>query len=621
MRRRVASPHVSGAGSSVGLVARPPSRSPPPQARDCARSIRLRSSSWSASQSGSWCSASSSGDVTRCTAPSTSTSASTTNRSWLLSRGHAFTTVRGLPVFGHHATFGYFLLVPFYWLGAGPQFLDLLQVTVLALGAVPDLPLGARSPRESVGRGRTGDRVAAAAGRAVVRVGDLPPRGRRHPVPVLCGYLAAERQRIGWYWIWLALAHRVEGGPRPPLHRAGPPPLVAQGGSDSARRRSGSAAVWFVAFALGDGAAAAGGRTVYGPLYGDLGDTPAEVVGTAVEDPGAIAVRLRYNGAPSYAVQLMAPMAFTPLAAPGLLLLGAPQAVVNLLSTVNFTWDVRYHYAALPVVALALGMVEGISAIDRWARRRALMRALAVRRGVLGLTLAAALYATWAWGPSPVSMRYEDGYWPRGRTVSTDAKDAAVAAIPDGAAVSADYNLVPHLADRELIYTFPNPWISSNYGVDGRGLPIRHGGVDRPRHQPAGSRESHAVRPAVRGRRVPGGVLRRRNHRRPAGAPSRREPDTLRQTIPLVFAAISGTSWITSQCSTSLPFSQPEYVHRHHTAVAGCTRGVHVQRRRGRPRPSCVHLGRELRELGVAGHGRKPRDRRGRRRSAGLCCV
>ncbi len=33
--------------------------------------------------------------------------------------------------------------------------------------------------------------------------------------------------------------------------------------------------------------------------------------------------------------------------------------------------------------------------------------------------------------------------------------------------MSADYNLVPHLAHRQLIYTFPNPWTSSNYGVDG----------------------------------------------------------------------------------------------------------------------------------------------------------
>ena len=34
--------------------------------------------------------------------------------------------------------------------------------------------------------------------------------------------------------------------------------------------------------------------------------------------------------------------------------------------------------------------------------------------------------------------------------------------------MSADYNLVPHLAHRELVYTFPNPWLSSNYGIGGK---------------------------------------------------------------------------------------------------------------------------------------------------------
>jgi uncharacterized membrane protein len=158
----------------------------------------------------------------------------------------------------------------------------------------------------------------------------------------------------------------------------------------------------------------------------------------------------------------MAPMAFTPLAAPGLLLLGAPQAIVNLLSTANFTWNVQYHYAALPLVALALGMVEGIAAIDRWFRRRA-----GPRWTVLLVTLAFAMFATHAWGPSPVSVRYDDGYWPAAGGLDTAAKSHAVAEIPTGDAVSADYNLVPHLAHRQLIYTFPNPWISSNYGVDG----------------------------------------------------------------------------------------------------------------------------------------------------------
>ena len=43
---------------------------------------------------------------------------------WLISHHHGlFITVRGLHFFGHHANIGLFLLAPFYWLGAGANFL------------------------------------------------------------------------------------------------------------------------------------------------------------------------------------------------------------------------------------------------------------------------------------------------------------------------------------------------------------------------------------------------------------------------------------------------------------------------------------------------------------------
>src|SRR6266516_2463414 len=56
---------------------------------------------------------------------------------WLLAHFRGFMTVRGLQVFGHHATPGYFLFVPFYWLGGGPHLLNITQVCVAALGAIP----------------------------------------------------------------------------------------------------------------------------------------------------------------------------------------------------------------------------------------------------------------------------------------------------------------------------------------------------------------------------------------------------------------------------------------------------------------------------------------------------
>ncbi len=56
---------------------------------------------------------------------------------WLLSRAKdPFVTIRGLELFGHHANVFLLLLVPFYWLGAGPIFLLVVQVLAQASGAI-----------------------------------------------------------------------------------------------------------------------------------------------------------------------------------------------------------------------------------------------------------------------------------------------------------------------------------------------------------------------------------------------------------------------------------------------------------------------------------------------------
>ncbi len=69
---------------------------------------------------------------------------------WLLAHGQTFDTVRGLPVFGHHATFAYYLLVPLQWLGAGPNVWNVLQVIAIVVIGDPDLPPGPAPPGEHV---------------------------------------------------------------------------------------------------------------------------------------------------------------------------------------------------------------------------------------------------------------------------------------------------------------------------------------------------------------------------------------------------------------------------------------------------------------------------------------
>ena len=57
---------------------------------------------------------------------------------WLLSRfKDPFVTLRGLELFGNHVNIILFALVPFYWLGAGPHFLYLVETMAIAAGAIP----------------------------------------------------------------------------------------------------------------------------------------------------------------------------------------------------------------------------------------------------------------------------------------------------------------------------------------------------------------------------------------------------------------------------------------------------------------------------------------------------
>ena len=68
------------------------------------------------------------------------------------------------------------------------------------------------------------------------------------------------------------------------------------------------------------------------------------------------------------------------------------------------------------------------------------------------------------WGPSPISQKYDEGFWSfKNDRVST--LNAAVSTIPKDAGVSAVYYIVPHLTHRTRIYEFPNPFKPTNWGV------------------------------------------------------------------------------------------------------------------------------------------------------------
>ncbi|HZP28957.1 MAG TPA: DUF2079 domain-containing protein, partial [Acidimicrobiia bacterium] len=191
------------------------------------------------------------------------------------------------------------------------------------------------------------------------------------------------------------------------------------------------------------------------------------IVRTLFEDPGRITSRLFGSGTGDYLWHLFAPFGVVAAVSP-VLALGLSQLVLNLLADVPWTRTITFHYAALPVAAIALGTVEGIAFLWRRRPRSPSLGTGAWMRGLLcGYVLGCALVTTLTWGPSPVGAEYHSGVWAPTSDPRLSAKRAAIALVPDGVAVSATYTLVPQLAHRAEIYSFPNPWQARNWGVHG----------------------------------------------------------------------------------------------------------------------------------------------------------
>jgi uncharacterized membrane protein len=188
-----------------------------------------------------------------------------------------------------------------------------------------------------------------------------------------------------------------------------------------------------------------------------VGGSPGGILDTALHDPAAITSRVGSAETGEFAWRLLAPVGLTSLAGPVALLIGLPQFGLDALGDPSWTRSISYHYAALPLAAIALAAVEGVAFLVR--------RIGGVARVVIPtFVLVCALVSTIGWGPSPIGAEYDEGWWPPATDARLDAKRAAVDLVPDDASVSAVYTFVPQLSDRERIYTFPNPWRPSNWG-------------------------------------------------------------------------------------------------------------------------------------------------------------
>lgn len=374
---------------------------------------------------------------------------------WLLANGELFNTVRGLEVFGFHVSPALYLYAPFYWLGAGPSFLNITMVAALTLGAIPVF-LAARHHL-----GNEWHALLVAVVFLVNYVGQWMLQETFHPevmaiTPLLFAYLASLRRRWPVYAGWVVFAMSWKEDVALAVFMLGVVLLVRRQPRVGVATMAG-AALWFVLATQVIVPAFSPGGNFTENLFGDLGSSPTEIVETSVTDPSIPLEHLDRADAPGYVFDLAAPFGFTPFLSPLALLIGLPQTLVNLLAIHGFFWETKVHYAALPLTAMTIAAIEGVAR----PRRRS------VRRFLLGLMAVGACYTAINWGIAPFTQDYRSGFWPLDPPPNQAALEAAVDVPAEEDAVSASYNLVPHLSHRSNIYTFPNPWRLQNWGVEG----------------------------------------------------------------------------------------------------------------------------------------------------------
>jgi uncharacterized membrane protein len=380
---------------------------------------------------------------------------------WLLSRFQdPFVTIRGLSYFEHHVNLITVLFVPAYWLGAGPQFLYLVETVWMALGAVPVFLL-ARD------RLRSGWLAVAVAGCFLLYPSlEWINWWHFHPdalviTPLLFAWWLATRRRWGWFAVAVGVALACKEDAALAVFMLGLV-LAVRGERRAGLLTAAAGAGWFLlATRVVIPAAGGGDGPFYQELFPGFGDSLGEIVWSMVVHPSRLVEAATLPDRLTYYWQVLAPVAFFPLAAPLVLLISLPQTVINVTSGHALTHDFRYHYTAIVLAGVFLATVEGMA----WAGR-----GRTARRVLVAVLLVTSVVANIAWSPSPLGRQYDSGIWARAEPRHAVVR-AALAQVPPTAGVSASYNLIPHLTHRTYAYEFPNPWRVSNWGAHGENPP------------------------------------------------------------------------------------------------------------------------------------------------------
>ncbi len=366
-----------------------------------------------------------------------------------------FYTTTGQPLlhFSNHVSPILLLVAPFYLIHSGPETLLFLQPLAIALGGLPLFWLAREKLENNLAALSLLLAYLLFPTLQIVNLWDF------HPPVLSVGFFMfafyfLEKRRMGWFFICAMIA--MLGKEQLPLqvsflalyaiirHRVwlwGVTTIVIAMG-------------WFflIMYWIIPANSVTGDHLFIG-YYADLGDSPADIVLTALTRPDLVIKNLWQPAKLQYLFDVLTPFAYLPLIGLPVLLIATPSFAINLLSANTAMHD-------------ASGAQYGAD-VAPWLAWAALFGLVYLRRGVVRLWPTA---KPWLTGSMAVLLLLTALVWQLFRGYSPLALDPPhweitahdrlahdfIAQIPPDATLSAQGKLYPHLSNRLIAYQLPD---------------------------------------------------------------------------------------------------------------------------------------------------------------------
>lgn len=241
----------------------------------------------------------------------------------------------------------------------------------------------------------------------------------------------------------------------------------------------GLSACWLVMELVIMHAASPIGHSPTASRYAALGSSPVQVARYLLTHPVAVIQQYVLQGQHQYYLRLLlAPGAYLALLSPLTLAIAVPVLAINLLSSDPSMYSGVYQYSAEIIPIFVLATIESVALVAAcanpvtrwvaprvegwlWRRPRLGLRwSASLRSGramrlvllvLVGVVALASLRAQRLHGDTPLTQGFA---WPQ-VTAHDQIANELLPLIPPAASVSAQSDLLPHLAERRYVYLYP----------------------------------------------------------------------------------------------------------------------------------------------------------------------